>query len=192
VVGVTAILSRSRTETIEAVGTGVIYSAAGLIITANHVITGESATPAKRINVTLPSGAVVAASLVGRDPTTDVALLRVRAAGLRPALFRTELSGLVSGDFVVAIGNPKALAHPVTSGHVTAFLRNVQYKGFSGVDELIESSVPLVHGNSGGPLADAEGRVIGLNVAEVEGEKAGITLPADLVISVIKRLTSGG
>ena len=192
VVGVTAVLSQTRTGTVEAVGTGVIYSAAGLIVTANHVVTGESATPAERISVTLPSGSVVAASLVGRDATIDVAVLRVQADGLHPAVFLTDLSALAVGDFVVAIGNPEILAHPVTTGRVTAFLRNVTYDGLPGVHEVIESSVPLAHGNSGGPLADAEGRVIGINVAELVGDKAGVTLPADLVIDVVKRLASVG
>ncbi len=192
VVGVTAVLSQSRTETVEAVGTGVIYSATGLIITANHVITGESTTPAKRLTVTLPSGSVVAATLVGRDPTTDIAVLRVRTRGLHPALFRTDLSGLAPGDFVVALGNVKVLAHPVTSGHVTAFLHDVKYEGLSGVHETIESSAPLAHGNSGGPLVDAEGRVVGLNVAELLGTKTGVTLPADLVIKVVRRLIGAG
>ena len=122
----------------------------------------------------------------------DVAVLRVQADGLHPAVFLTDLSALTVGDFVVAIGNPEVLAHPVTTGRVTAFLRNVTYDGLPGVHEVIESSVPLAHGNSGGPLADAEGRVIGINVAELVGEKAGVTLPADLVIDVVKRFASAG
>ncbi len=189
VVGVTAVLSRSRTEEVDAIGTGVIYSATGLIITNNHVVTGETDKPAQRFRVTLPSGTTVSAVLVGRDPTTDIAVLRVRAAGLHPALFRTDLSGLAPGDFVVAMGNHGVLARPVTTGHVTAFLRNVEYDRLPGVHEVIESSVALVHGNSGGPLIDAEGRVVGINMAEIAGEKAGITLPADLVIRVVKRIT---
>ena len=190
VVGVTAVLSRSRTETREALGTGVVYSATGLIITNNHVITGESATPSARITVTLSNGKTLAATLVGRDPTTDLAVLRVRAHGLFPAVFRTDLSALAVGDFAVAMGNPRILAHPVVSGHVTAFLHHVRYKGLSGVHDVVESDVPLAHGNSGGPLADALGRVIGIDAAEVVGEKAAVTLPSDLVIRIVKRLVA--
>ena len=90
------------------------------------------------------------------------------------------------------LGNVKVLAHPVTSGHVTAFLHDVKYEGLSGVHETIESSAPLAHGNSGGPLVDAEGRVVGLNVAELLGTKTGVTLPADLVIKVVRRLIGAG
>ena len=189
VVGVTAVLSRSRTEEVDAIGTGVIYSATGLIITNNHVVTGETDKPARRFRVTLPSGTSVSAVLVGRDPTADIAVLRVRTTGLHPALFRTDLSGLAQGDFVVAMGNHGVLAHPVTTGHVTAFLRNVVYEPLPGVHEVIESSVVLVHGDSGGPLVDAGGRVVGINMAEVAGDKAGVTLPADLVIRVVERIT---
>ena len=137
VVGVTAVLSRSQTEEVDAIGTGVVYSATGLIVTNNHVVTGETDKPAKRFRVTLPSGTTVSAVLVGRDPTTDIAVLRVRTAGLHPALFRTDLSGLVQGDFVLAMGNHGVLAHPVTTGHVTAFLRNVAYDPLPGVHEVI-------------------------------------------------------
>jgi len=140
--------------------------------------------------VTLSNGKTLAATIVGRDPTTDLAVLRVRARGLRPAVFRTDLSALAAGDFVVAMGNPKILAHPVLSGQVTAFLHQVRYKGLCGVHDVIESNVALVHGNSGGPLVDALARVIGINVAELAGEKAAVTLPADLVIIVVKRLTA--
>jgi len=185
-------VSRSRTEIVEAIGTGVVYSASGLIITANHVITGETSTVAKRIRVTLPSGNTLTASVVGRDPSTDIAVLRVRARNLHPAVFRTDLADVMPGDFVVAIGNPSVLAHPVTSGHVLAIHTNVRWDELPGVHKVIESSVSLVHGNSGGPLADAQARVLGINVAELEGEKGGITLPADLVIGVVKRLLGGG
>ena len=191
-VGVNAILSQSRTETVEAVGTGVIYSVTGLIITANHVVTGESATPSKHLTVTLPSGSVVTATVVGRDPATDIAVLRVKAQGLHPALFRTDLSGLGPGEFVVALGNVKILEHPVTSGYVTALLHDAKYDSLAGVHDAIESTVSLAPGNSGGPLADAEGRVVGLNVAELTGQKIGVTVPADLVISVVKRLIGAG
>ncbi|MBC7292696.1 MAG: trypsin-like peptidase domain-containing protein, partial [Thermoleophilia bacterium] len=97
VVGITAIVSRSRTEIVEAIGTGVVYSASGLIITANHVITGETSTVAKRIWVTLPSGNTLTASVVGRDPSTDIAVLRVRARNLHPAVLRTDLGDVMPG-----------------------------------------------------------------------------------------------
>ena len=191
VVGITAITATTATMIYESIGTGVIYSATttyGYIVTNNHVIERDNGQPAKRIRVTLPSGSTVTATLVGRDTTTDIAVLRVKARKLTPAVFRTDLSELAHGDFVVAIGNAKVLKHPVTSGNVTAFLKNIDYPGLSGVDRVIESTVPLDHGNSGGPLADVEARVVGINMAELLSGRGGIALPADLVDEVVKRL----
>jgi serine protease Do len=175
----------------QSIGTGVIYSATATyayIVTNNHVIERDNGQPAKRIKVTLPSGSTVSATLVGRDTATDIAVLRVKARKLTPAVFRTDLSQLIRGDFVVAVGNAKVLKHPVTSGNVTEIIKNIDYPGLSGVHEVIESSVPLDHGNSGGPLADVEARVVGINMAELLSGDGGISLPADLVVQVAKRL----
>jgi S1-C subfamily serine protease len=191
VVGITAITATTATMIYESIGTGVIYSATasyGYIVTNNHVIERDNGQPAKRIRVTLPSGSTVTATLVGRDTTTDIAVLRVKARKLTPAVFRTDLSQLAHGDFVVAIGNAKVLKHPITSGNVTAYLKNIDYPGLSGVDRVIESSVPLDHGNSGGPLVDVDARVAGINMAELLSGRGGIALPADLVVEVVTRL----
>ena len=179
-VGITAITATTATMIYESIGTGVIYSATAsyaYIVTNNHVIERDNGQPAKRIRVTLPSGSTVTATLVGRDTTTDIAVLRVKARKLTPAVFRTDLSQLAHGDFVVAIGNAKVLKHPVTSGNVTAILKNIDYPGLSGVHEVIESSAPLDHGNSGGPLADVDARVVGINMAELLSGR-GRHLPA--------------
>lgn len=191
VVGITAVTATTATMIYQSIGTGVIYSATAsyaYIITNNHVIERDDGKPAKRIKVTLPSGSTVSATLVGRDATTDIAVLRVKARKLTPAVFRTDLSQLIHGDFVVAVGNAKVLKHPVTSGNVTAILKNIDYPGLSGVHEVIESTAPLDHGNSGGPLADVEARVVGINMAELLDLEGGISLPADLVVQVAKRL----
>ena len=191
VVGITAVTATTATMIYQSIGAGVIYSATAsyaYIITNNHVIERDDGKPAKRIKVTLPSGSTVSATLVGRDATTDIAVLRVKARKLTPAVFRTDLSQLIHGDFVVAVGNAKVLKHPVTSGNVTAILKNIDYPGLSGVHEVIESTAPLDHGNSGGPLADVEARVVGINMAELLDGEGGISLPADLVVQVAKRL----
>ena len=191
VVGITAITATTATMIYESIGTGVIYSATATyayIITNNHVIVRDDGRPAKRIRVTLPSGSTVSATLVGRDTTTDLAVLRVRARKLTAAVFRTDLSQLIHGDFVVAIGNAKVLKNPVTSGNVTTVLNNIDYPGLSGVHSVIESTTPLDHGNSGGPLADVDAQVVGINMAELLDEVGGISLPADLVVQVAKRL----
>ena len=191
VVGITAIMATTATMIYESIGTGVIYSATATyayIITNNHVIERDNGQAAKRIRVTLPSGSTVSATLVGRDTTTDLAVLRVRARKLTAAVFRTDLSQLIHGDFVVAIGNAKVLKNPVTSGNVTTVLDNIDYPGLSGVHSVIESTTPLDHGNSGGPLADVDAQVVGINMAELLDEVGGISLPADLVVQVTKRL----
>ena len=187
-VGVTAVISRTPLEVDESIGTGVVYSADGLIVTNNHVITGQGSHVAHEITVTLSSGTRLSARLVGRDVADDIAVLRVHATGLHPAVFETPASGAKPGEFVVAIGNPRVLAHPVTSGRVISTLDNVDFTGFPGVKKMIETSVPLAHGNSGGPLVDDLGRVIGINAAELVGEKGGLALPASLVVEVTRSL----
>jgi S1-C subfamily serine protease len=191
VVGVTAVVATTKTQIFQSIGTGVVYSAtasSAYIVTNNHVIIRDDGRPAKRIRVTLPSGSSVSATLIGRDPDTDIALLRVKARGLKAPAFRTDMSLLAPGEFVVAIGNAKVLAHPVTSGNITAFLEDIDYPGLSGVHDVIESTVPLAHGNSGGPLADARAQIVGINMAELLSGEGGISLPADLVVKVVERL----
>jgi S1-C subfamily serine protease len=195
VVGITATVATTKTKIFQSIGTGVVYSAtasSGYIITNNHVIIRDDGTPAKRIRVTLPSGSTVTATLVGRDPDTDIAVLKVKGRGLKAPVFRTDLSQLASGEFVVAIGNAKVLAHPVTSGNVTALLEDIEYPGLTGVHEVIESTVPLAHGNSGGPLADAKAQVVGINMAELLSGEGGISLPIDMVLEVVERIVASG
>jgi S1-C subfamily serine protease len=195
VVGVMAVIESTKTKTVESIGTGVVYSSDGsvaLIITNNHVVEREDGSASKRIRVRLPSGSVVSATLVGRDPSRDIAVLRVKSRRLIPAVFRTDLSELAVGDWVVAIGNSQVLEHPVTSGRVTAYRMNVEYPGLSGVHAVIESSVDLDQGNSGGPLVDSQARVIGINTGEYEKEQGALSLPADLVVEVVESLLAAG
>lgn len=191
VVGITAVISSTKTSRIESVGTGVVYSVDGsvaLIVTNNHVITREDGSASKQISVRLPSGSVVSAAVVGRDPTSDLAVLRVKSRRVEAAVFRTDLSALAVGDWVVAIGNAKVLQDPVTSGNVTALYDKVDYPGLPSVTAVIESSVSLDPGNSGGPLVDAQGRVVGINTGELRGEQGAVSLPADFVVEVVTRL----
>ncbi len=191
VVGVTALVLSTKTQRLQSVGTGVVVKAedgVALIVTNDHVIAREDGSAAKQITVRLPSGSTVSATLVGRDPNTDVALLRVRSRKVEAATFRPDLSTVAVGDWVVAIGNRKILKQPVTTGHITALLQGVEVRGLPGVDAVIESTVPLAHGNSGGPLVDVDGWVIGINTGQLEGEGLALTLPCDLVWEVVARL----
>lgn len=193
VVLVTAVAETNTTGYFELEGTGVVYELAGsyaYIVTNNHVIERGDGTVSKRIRVTLPSGSTVTATLVGRDPTVDLAVLRVKSRKVTAAAFRTDLSQLRPRDFVVAIGKPKQLKQPIVSGNVIDLYDNIDYPdpALTGIHEVIESTAPLEHGYSGGPLLDYKSRVIGINMAKFLDEPGGITLPADLVVTVVERL----
>ena len=193
VVLVTAVAETNTTGYFELEGTGVVYEQSGsyaYIVTNNHVIERDDGSVSKRIRVTLPSGSTVTATLIGRDTTTDLAVLRVKSRRVVPAVFRTDLSQLRVDDFVVAIGKPKQLKQPIVSGNVIDFYKSVNYPDpvLTGIHEIIESTAPLEHGYSGGPLLDYESRVIGINMAKFVDEPGGITLPADLVVRVVKEL----
>jgi S1-C subfamily serine protease len=193
VVLVTAVADTNTTGYFELEGTGVVYGQAGsyaYIVTNNHVIERDDGKVSKRIRVTLPSGSTVTATLVGRDPTTDIAVLRVKSKRVTPAVFRTDLSDLQADDFVVAIGKPKQLKKPIVSGNVIGFYKKIDYPdpALPGIHEVIESTAPLEHGFSGGPLLDYKGRVIGINMAKFLDQPGGIALPADLVVKVVDAL----
>ena len=193
VVLVTAVAETNTTGYFELEGTGVVYQQSGsyaYIVTNNHVIERNDGNVSKRIRVTLPSGSTVTATLIGRDTTTDLAVLRVKTRKVTAAVFRTDLSQLRPHDFVVAIGKPKQLAHPIVSGNVLDLYKNVSYPdpALTGIHEVIESTAPLEHGYSGGPLLDYKGRVIGINMAKFLDEPGGITLPAYLVANVVEKL----
>lgn len=191
VVGVEAVMSRSGNQIMESVGTGVVYSSNGLIVTNNHVISTDKGTVSKSITVTLSNGKKYSASVVGRDTSVDLAVLRIRAHNLTPAKFRTDISTVVPGAVVVAIGNAKVLDRPVTSGRVIEVVEHANLEGMPGVQEVIESSAPLTNGNSGGPLVGSDGRVIGINTAEITSQDTAISLPANLVVQEVGRLISG-
>jgi serine protease Do len=188
VVDITAVLSRSAWQTSEALGTGVIYTSDGLIITNNHVLTGDGQGLARTVSVTLASGARMSATIVGRDPAHDLAVLRVRAKGLHPAVFDTSLASRKPGTLVVALGNDQVLSQPVVNGDIMGLVGGVQLGGRSSADQVLATSVPLMQGDSGGPLVDPAGRVIGINFAELTGERAGLALPASLVLQVTRKL----
>lgn len=187
VVEVEAVMSRTTGHE----GTGVIYSSGGYIVTNNHVISSEvTEVVSKSITVTLSNGKKYSAVVVGRDASVDVAVLRIRVHNLTAAEFRTDLTNLAPGDVVVAIGKAEKLEHPVTSGRLIEVVEHANFDKLPGVHVAIESSAPVTFGNSGGPLVDSEGRVIGINTAETPDGKA-ISLPSDLVVQEIKRLLAG-
>ncbi|MDO6461565.1 DegQ family serine endoprotease [Granulosicoccaceae sp. 1_MG-2023] len=167
-----------REEVTQSLGSGVIVDARlGYIITNNHVI--ESAD---EILVTLRDGRELPASLIGRDPQADVALIRVKADKLS-AVPWGDSDALRVGDFVVAIGNPFGLGQTVTSGIVSALGRSGL--GIEDYEDFIQTDASINPGNSGGALVDLEGRLVGINTAIVgpSGGNVGIgfAIPAEMV-----------
>jgi putative serine protease PepD len=143
-----------------ALGSGFIISTDGYALTNDHVVEGATGTP----SVTFSDGTVVAASLVGADVESDIAVLKIDRSGLSPVKFG-DSDQVVVGDPVLAFGSPLALANTVTSGIVSALDRAIEASE-GGTDRYyaaIQTDAAVNHGNSGGPLVDSAGRVIGIN-----------------------------
>lgn len=173
----------------EALGSGVIVDAArGLVITNNHVIAN-----AVRIRVRLRDERILSAELVGTDPETDVALIRIPAENLT-ALPLAAPDTLRVGDFVVAIGNPFGLGQTVTSGIVSALGRTGL--GILGYEDLIQTDASINPGNSGGALVNLKGELVGINTAIFSqgGGNIGIgfAIPANMALQVAEQLLQFG
>lgn len=149
----------------EGVGSGVLISSDGYILTNNHVVTGRTGEPADEILVELNDGRELKAQLVGRDPGSDLAVLKIEAGEL-PFLTIADSDQLEAGDIVFAIGNPMGVGLTITQGIVSATGRsNLSILGESGYESFIQTDAPINPGNSGGALVDAYGRLIGINTA---------------------------
>ncbi len=171
-----------------ALGSGVIVSPDGYILTANHVV-----EDADEIKVSLGENKKeYAAKIVGTDPPTDVAVLKIDAKDL-PAITLADSTQLEIGDIVLAIGNPYGLSQTVTMGIVSALGRN-GLEGFNQYQDFIQTDAAINPGNSGGALVDAEGRLVGINTAIVGRVNQGIgfAVPINLARHVMERLISGG
>lgn len=149
----------------QGVGSGVLISADGYILTNNHVIATESGDAADEILVELTDGRELEATIVGRDPRSDLAVLKVDVRGLT-YLPIADSDLLEVGDIVFAIGNPMGVGLTITQGIVSATGRsNLSILGESGYESFIQTDAPINPGNSGGALIDAYGRLIGINTA---------------------------
>ena len=178
-----------RERMVESVGSGVIVDAGkGYILTNNHVIAN-----ADRIVVTLRDRRQFTAELIGTDPATDIAVLRIPAENLT-ALEMGDSDKLEVGDFVVAIGNPYGIGQTVTSGIVSALRRSGL--GIEGFEDFIQTVASINPGNSGGALVTLGGELIGINTAILDrgGGNVGIgfAIPTNMVRQVMDQLISYG
>jgi putative serine protease PepD len=182
-------------------GTGIVLNDEGLILTNNHVIseaTGITVSPGRSTNLTRT------ASVVGTDPNSDLALIKVNPNGLGLQPLRLVSSSSVQvGDSVYALGNPYGLTETLTKGIVSALQREISAPDGATIKDVIQTDAPLNPGNSGGPLLNAEGDVIGVNsqiasdAARGEGSQPGSTgvgfaISSNTVSEVVKTIESGG
>jgi Do/DeqQ family serine protease len=177
-------------------GSGVIISEDGYILTNNHVISTDSGDPADEITVHLNDGSQVDATLVGRDDRTDVALLKIEQTDL-PFIPMADSNNLRVGDIVFAIGNPLGVGQTSTMGIVSATERtNLGLLGNQGYENFIQTDAAINRGNSGGALVDALGRLVGINTAiySATGGNIGIgfAIPTRLARTVVLELVETG
>jgi serine protease Do len=168
-----------------AIGSGFIISKDGYIVTNNHVV-----EKASEIKVTLDDRTEHKAKLIGRDPETDLALLKIEPKKDLPFTRFGDSKALRVGDWVVAIGNPFGLSHTVTAGIVSAKGRVI---GQGRFDNFIQTDASINQGNSGGPLFNTKGEVVGINTAIIAGGTGiGFAIPANMAKRLIDQLREKG
>jgi serine protease Do len=169
-------------------GSGFIISKDGLIVTNNHVIDAS-----KKITVKLPDKREFTATLVGTDPATDIALLRIKSDKPLPTVEFGDDRALRVGDWVVAVGNPFGLSNSVTAGIVSSIGRDI---GANNYSDFIQIDAPINRGNSGGPTFDLRGQVVGMNsmIFSPSGGSVGIgfAIPATTIHDVVAQLQAHG
>jgi serine protease Do len=172
-----------RTFETQSLGSGFIISPDGYILTNNHVV--ENAT---EITVILHNEKTYAAKVIGTDPKTDLALIKIDAKGL-PTVKLGDSDKLKVGEWVMAIGNPFGLSETVTAGIVSAKGRVI---GSGPYDDFIQTDASINPGNSGGPLFNVEGEVVGINTAIIEqGQGLGFAIPINIARDLLSQLKKG-
>jgi S1-C subfamily serine protease len=174
-----------------ATGSGFLVDNDGHILTNAHVVAG-----AKRVDVRLGDGASQQAQIVGTDPSTDIALLKVDDTDGAHPLALGDSSKVQVGDPVVAIGNPFGLDRTVTTGIVSALQRQIQAPNGFSISDVIQTDAAINPGNSGGPLIDGAGEVVGIN-SQIESQSGGnvgigFAVPIKTAADVVSQLENGG
>jgi serine protease Do len=170
---------------IQGAGSGVIFSQEGYILTNNHVVEG-----AKELTVTMNDQQEYKAEIVGCDPSTDLAVLKIDAGKNLPSAHMGDSEELRVGDWVLAIGNPFGLNNTVTSGIVSAKGRII---GAGPYDNFIQTDASINPGNSGGPLFDMNGKIMGINTAIIaQGQGIGFAIPVNTAKPLIPQLLEKG
>ena len=171
-----------------ALGSGFIIDPSGYIVTNNHVVDG-----ARDISVTLSNGNKYQAKLIGRDPKTDLALLKIDAGHDLPYVAFGDSDREQEGDWVIAVGNPYGLGGTVTAGIVSAHGRNINEGPY---DDFLQIDAPINPGNSGGPLFNQSGQVIGIDTAiySPSGGSVGIgfAIPSNVAKDIVAQLREHG
>jgi serine protease Do len=179
---------QAQKRTIPSLGSGVIISADGMILTNNHVV-----AKAEKLLVALRDKKTYPAKIIGTDPQTDLAIIKIEAADL-PAASLGDSEGLKVGQWVIAVGNPLQMMHTVTAGIISAKGRSSV--GLAEYEDFIQTDASINPGNSGGALADLNGDVIGINTAisSLSGGSIGIgfAIPINMARQVINDLIAKG
>lgn len=175
----------------EGIGSGVIVSPDGYILTNNHVIEG-----ADELNVLLPDEREYKAKVIGTDPKTDVAVIKIEADNL-PVVTIADSDKLRVGDVVFAVGNPLGIGQTVTMGIVSAKGRNIGIlEEVQGYEDFIQTDAAINMGNSGGALVDAKGRLVGINSAIISTTRGnigiGLAVPVNLATTIMDSLITTG
>ena len=150
-------------EAVTGTGTGFLFSSDGYLFTNSHVV-----KKAKHLRTILYDGSIHHAALIGEDPYTDLAILKIDATDYTPAILG-DSDDLKIGQLAIAIGNPLGFQHTVTAGVVSALGRTLSSETGISMDSMIQTDASLNPGNSGGPLINADGEVIGVNTAMIRG-----------------------
>jgi serine protease Do len=170
---------QQKASQVTSLGSGFVIDPSGIIVTNNHVIEG-----ADEITVNFPDGRSLIAELVGKDEKTDLAVLRVKADAPLPAVAFGDSDAMQVGDWVMAIGNPFGLGGTVTAGIVSARNRDIASGPY---DDFIQTDAAINRGNSGGPLFDMDGNVIGVNSAIISPSGGSIGIGFAIPSSIVRR-----